>query len=260
MPSLKLRDQKKVTQQIYLINGIVGNVARQCESISDVNHLLYACSFVVAERMGLTKKGKGERKTKEEPWWKRRIERNIEIWRKDLSRLEELKRGRWNPTPADRKRMDQKYELTLKGANEVCSILKLKIHSCAIKIQKSEDRKLQFHQNKLFRSNQSNFYDELNGKLSDRDNPQVPKAKDAMKFWSNIWSKPGEHAKDAEWLARVKRKLGNVGKQDDLVIDVEAVRSVTRKLSNWKAPGPDGVVGFWFKKITALHDVMAIKL
>ena len=91
MPSLKLRDQKKVTQQIYLINGIVGNVARQCESISDVNHLLYACSFVVAERMGLTKKGKGERKTKEGPWWKRRIERNIELWRKDLSRLEELK-------------------------------------------------------------------------------------------------------------------------------------------------------------------------
>ena len=52
VPSLKLRDQKKATQQIYLINGIVGNVARQCESISDVNHLLYACSFVVAEKDG----------------------------------------------------------------------------------------------------------------------------------------------------------------------------------------------------------------
>ena len=260
VPSLKLRDQKKVMEQIYLINGIVGNVSRQCESISDVNHLLYACSFVVAERMGLTKKGKGERKAKEEPWWKRRIERNIGIWRKDLSQLEELKRGRWNPSSADRKRLDQKYDLTLKGANEVCSVLKLKIHSSAIKIQKSEDRKLQFHQNKLFRSNQSNFYDELNGKLSDRDDPQVPKAKEAMKFWSDIWSKPEEHAKDAEWLARVKRKLGNVGKQEDLAIDVDAVRSVTRKLSNWKAPGPDGVVGFWFKKISALHDVLATKL
>ena len=115
--------------------------------------------------MGLTKRRKGERKSKEEPWWKRRIEKNIVIWRKDLSQLEELKRGRWNPSEADRKRLDQKYDLTLKGANEVCSVLKLKIHSSAIKIQKSEDRKLQFHQNKLFKSNQSNFYDELNGKL-----------------------------------------------------------------------------------------------
>ena len=152
-------------------------MARQCESISDVNHLLYSCSFVVAEKLGLTKRRKGERKLKEEPWWKRRIEKNIGIWRKDLSQLEELKRGRWNPSEADRKRLDQKYDLTLKGANEVCSVLKLKIHSSAIKIQKSEDRKLQFHQNKLFKSNQSNFYDELNGKLSDRGDSPSSKAK-----------------------------------------------------------------------------------
>ena len=24
-------------------------------------------------------------------------------------------------------------------------------------------------------------------------------------------------------------------------------------MSNWKAPGPDGVQGFWFKKLTNLH-------
>ena len=68
VPSLKLRDQKKVMEQIYLINGIVGNVSHQCDSISEVNHLLHACSFVVAERLGLTKKRKGERKKKEDPW------------------------------------------------------------------------------------------------------------------------------------------------------------------------------------------------
>ena len=45
-----------------------------------------------------------------------------------------------------------------------------------------------------------------------------------------------------------------------MIIDVDAVRSVTRKLSNWKAPGPDGVVGYWFKKVSALHEVMAAKL
>ena len=64
MPSLKLRDQKKVMEQINLINGLVGNVSHQCDSISDVNHLLRTCSFVVAERLGLTKKrilgGRGE--------------------------------------------------------------------------------------------------------------------------------------------------------------------------------------------------------
>ena len=156
--------------------------------------------------------------------------------------------------------MDQKYDLTLKGANDVCSSLKSKIHASGIKIRKSEEWKLQFHQNRLFRTNQGNLFDKLNGKSAEKGEAQVPKAKEAMKFWSDIWSKPGEHANDADWLARTRRKLENVEKQEDLIIDVDSVRSVVRKLSNWKAPGPDGVVGFWFKKATALHDVMATKL
>ena len=45
-----------------------------------------------------------------------------------------------------------------------------------------------------------------------------------------------------------------------MTIDVDSFRSMTRKLSNWKAPGPDGVVGFWFKTVSALHDVMTAKL
>ena len=38
------------------------------------------------------------------------------------------------------------------------------------------------------------------------------------------------------------------------------VRSGVRRLSNWKAPGPDGVVGFWFKKLTSVHTAMAENL
>ena len=179
MPSLKSRDQKKVMGKIYLINGLVGNISKSCNSISDVNQLLYACSYVVAEELGLMKKKKGERKAKEDPWWKRRIEKNISVWRKDLSQLEELKRGKWYPSHSERKRLDQKYDLTLKGANDVCSSLKSKIYASGIKIKKSEERKLQFHQNKLFRTNQGNLYDELNGKSVEKGDAQVPKAKEA---------------------------------------------------------------------------------
>ena len=66
VPSLKSRDQKKVMGKIYLINGLVGNISKSCNSISDVNQLLYACSYVVAEELGLMKKKKGERKAKSE--------------------------------------------------------------------------------------------------------------------------------------------------------------------------------------------------
>ena len=92
VPSLKSRNQAEGKEQIRLVNGVVGNISWQCKTISEVNQLLYACSFVVAERLGLTKKRKGGRKEKADPWWKRRIERNITMLRKDLSRLEELRR------------------------------------------------------------------------------------------------------------------------------------------------------------------------
>ena len=42
----------------------------------------------------------------------------------------------------------------------------------------------------LFKSNQRNLYEELNGKASNRKNTQVPKAKEALNFLSEIWSKP----------------------------------------------------------------------
>ena len=99
------------------------------------------------------------------------------LWRKDLSQLEELKRNRWNPSLANEKRLDQKYGLTLKGANEARSVLKTKIHSSAMKIRKYEKGKLELHQNKIFQSNQSDLYDELNGKLSDRGDSPSSKAK-----------------------------------------------------------------------------------
>ena len=150
------------------------------------------------------------------------------------------------------------YDLDCKGANEVCAFLKSKIFSSSIKVKRFEERKIQFHQNTLFKNSQSKLYEELNGKT--RGEVIAPKAKEATKFWSDIWSKPGSHAEDAEWLGRVKEKLSNVEKQTDLSLDVDMIRSGVRRLSNWKAPGPDGVVGFWFKKLTSVHTAMADNL
>ena len=61
------------------------------------------------------------------------------------------------------------------------------------------------------------------------------------------------------WV-RVRRKYDRVEKQADLVVGVEEVKAGVRRLSNWKAPGPDGVMGFWFKKFTALHHVLGREL
>ena len=33
-----------------------------------------------------------------------------------------------------------------------------------------------------------------------------------------------------------------------------------RKLPNWKAPGKDGVQGYWLKNLTSLHPSIAMQL
>ena len=52
---------------------------------------MYAAADVTTERMGMIKGRKGRRT--EEPLWKKRIKGNIETWRKDLSTIEEVRRG-----------------------------------------------------------------------------------------------------------------------------------------------------------------------
>ena len=40
------------------------------------------------------------------------------------------------------------------------------------------------------------------------------------------------------------------------MLTVDDVKMGIRKMSNWKAPGPDGVRGFWFKKFDNLHGIL----
>ena len=260
VPSLKSRNRSEVMAQVKVVNGVVGNLVRHDQSISDVNRLMYACSVVVAERLGLLKERKEIRQDRNDPWWKRRIEGSIVQWRKDLSKIEELRRGRWKPSDSERKRLDKLYGLTENGAKDVSAFLKSKIHSGSIKVQRYLDRKIQFHQNNLFKNNQSYLYKELSGQAADGRNNQTPDAQEAIRFWIGIWSEPGSHDVEAEWLGRVKQKLSRVPKQGSVVVDVAKVKAGVGRLSNWKPPGPDGVMGFWFKKLTALHQAIAVGL
>lgn len=55
----------------------------------------------------------------------------------------------------------------------------------------------------------------------------------------------------------MREKVGDVTKQEDLVIGAADVQAGVRRMTNWRAPGPDGIQGFWFKKFPSLHDRIA---
>ena len=182
VPSLKSRQRLDVNREVNLVNGLMHNVV--VNTIDQLNKLLYAGSFVVAERLGLMR-NMGMRQEKEESWWKRRIEGNIGRWRKDLSRVEEVRRGKLELSRKERMRMDRAYGLTEKGTLSVREFLTSKIHSGSTKIRRFLEKGIQFHQNNLFKNNQSQLYKELGGAETDRNNPS-PDAREATRFWGGI--------------------------------------------------------------------------
>jgi len=61
---------------------------------------------------------------------------------------------------------------------------------------------------------------------------------------------------EPSWMRDIEYYLEEVEQQDDISITMQGVKTGIGRMSNWKAPGPDGVRGFWFKKFTAVHPML----
>ena len=97
-------------------------------------------------------------------------------------------------------------------------------------------------QNKLFRCNQKALYEELGGKR--RETSDSTQADDARNFWSELWDKPVQYKKDAEWLVKAEKELEVVKIQNNVVITKEDVIKQVCKMLNWKSPGLDYIQAF----------------
>ena len=121
------------------------------------------------------------------------------------------------------------------------------------KVKRYKQRIEQFRQNRIFDLDQKKIYVELNrNEIRSND---VPNAEECTKFWGDIWSVRKEHNREAEWLKDLKRERVNVERpQERVSISVEKIRKQCRKIPNWKAPGRDGVQGYWIKNLSSLHE------
>ena len=111
-------------------------------NITELNSLMYAAAYFTTERMGMIKGRKGRRT--EEPFWKRRIKGNIETWQKDLSKIEEVRRGNMRLKQRERERLNRKYHLEERGTLYVSGMLKQKIKAGGVKIKRYDERCQQF--------------------------------------------------------------------------------------------------------------------
>ena len=240
-------DKQKIGHAARKINGLIKFI--KTDNITDTNNLIRAGAAWIAQHLGLKRVRVGK---KTEPWWKRRIERDIKRLRKDINILERSKRGELK-SQAKFRDLDKNYCIRKKGLSTVIEELKQRLLAKSAKIKRYEQRITQYRQNRLFQVDQKKLFQEWNE--DKREEIEIPDAEESRNYWNNIWGVQKEHEKDAEWLHDLKNGLETGNKsQENFCITREMVKTQVKKVPNWKAPGRDGVQGFWLKKFDSLHS------
>ena len=143
--------------EVQKVNEVLDKI--KSNDITMTNDLIYAAAVVVTERLGVKM---SKRDAAKEPWWKRRQEDQIKQLRKDIARVETLKNG-GKIKSRFRVLLQEKYWLKQKGYKRVMEELKQRIKAQAAKVKRYKNRIEQFRQNRLFKTDQSRLYKELNG-------------------------------------------------------------------------------------------------
>ena len=249
--SFKRANQQQLKNIIKEVNNVMDKIPTS--TITETNDLVYAVCVYTAKKLRL-KSFKGG--PKKDPWWKRRIEQDITRIRRDLNVLQRELKGQVR-NRAKVEELENKYHIKSKKLNTVIEELKQRLVAKAAKIKRYEQRGEQFKQNQLFNQDQKRFYQQLNGNI--RYEGIIPDVEASKTFWSEIWSKGQQHNNNAEWLRNLRTDLRNQ-QQENVIITKEMVTKQCTRMPNWKAPGMDGVQGFWLKKLTSLHERIAEQL
>ena len=56
------------------------------------------------------------------------------------------------------------------------------------------------------------------------------------------------------------KRTRETGRRPKTEIHIDLLKTTLKRISNWKAPGHDGIHGFWFKKFTSIHCRLALEM
>ena len=132
----------------------------QTSNITEDNKLVKCAALVTTNLLGIKEI---KNKKKEEQFWKRRIESNINALCKDVSLIERWETGMLRKE-SQKTRLDHLYRVKRKGYKRGAEELKQRIKPKAATLKRYKNRVKQYRQNRLFQSNQSKLYQELDGK------------------------------------------------------------------------------------------------
>lgn len=187
------------------------------------------------------------------PQWKLKIQKQINMYRKELSKIKQHVR-----TPRDQGRLKRNIDRISKNyikdsdqLNNIARELQGKIPALAKRIKNKEQKDNTRVQNQQFGTNSRALYRTLITKPIVVERP--PEKQSLEDYWRPLFENVAVHNKEAGWIGDIKEINGDKPEMQELIITTE---KITRKLANFanhKKPGIDKVCNFWLKQLTALH-------
>ena len=215
-----------------------------------------------------------------EPKWVVKLKGEIKQTRRfisqcDAERKRLTKNGRL--TRRTRRNREEMLKCLKDGVTLSCTSITILIEKSKSKLKrlaKSLKRKLKNAEaskmNREFKTNQKNVYanfkqildecavdaEPVYKKVKKKASQVFENAQDVVDFWAGIWEKTDSGNPNAQWISDIEkafREIVPVTNCNRIPIVYTDIHKSIRKKKNWSAPGPDLIVNFWWKKLTATH-------
>ena len=141
---------------------------------------------------------------------------------------------------------------TMENLTHVRIVLKEKLGATAEKLRRRKVVREREIINKKFLINPRAVYRKFK---ADKDieivNP--PSKEDVQTFWNNIWGKEKQFNQEADWLPGLEKEYCMNVQPQKYEMTMEILSKIFNNAANNKAPGRDGIVMYWLKKLTSTH-------
>ena len=176
--NLRRIDRVRLKEKTELVGEVIDSV--QASNIIEDNKLVKYGALVITQLLGIKEI---RNKKKEEPFWKRRSESNINALCKDVSLIERLETGILRKE-SQKARLDHLYRVKRKGYKRAAKEIKQRIKAKAATLRRYKNRVNKYRQNRLFQYNQFKFCQELDG--NSHEGNIIPDKEKTRGFWSGI--------------------------------------------------------------------------
>ena len=156
LPAMRGVDRAKLNETVKKVDSVLEKL--EIYNITDTNDTIYYGAAIVCEILGAKHKKIDGRK---EPWWKKWLVRQIKEMNKDLGRENSLI-DKKTVKKRHQDALQRKYGIKQKGLQIVKEDIRQRIKAKTAKISRYQQRINQYQQTRMFKNNESRFYQKLN--------------------------------------------------------------------------------------------------